>query len=173
MKYDTIILELLSRIKSLEDDVTQLKQQLNALSASQKDVNHAPVTQSTPTSSSPSYQKMTEEMMMICYKCGKKLHAGENLTDLVDCIEDETGMNRNSAIMYLYAVSAMLGGTIYKRAINATATKMYFDQIFSEYGSKGLKLALEATRLHIDYRKDCGHTVDSIEALYNQYAKRL
>ena len=67
----------------------------------------------------------------------------------------------------------MLDGTIYKRAISAKATKKYYDLIFKEYGSKGLKKALQATKLHIEYRKECGHTVDSIEELYAAYESRL
>lgn len=173
MQYETIILELLSRIKVLEEEVAAIKQTLEAAAAADQEapVNTEP--QGSPSASPTVYKKMTDEMIMLCYQCGKKLHDGENLTDLVDSIENETGMNRNSAIMYLYAVSAMLGGNIYKRAISTKATELYYERIFNEYGSSGLKKALQATSLHIDYRKDCGHTVDSIEALYEQYMQRL
>ena len=75
--------------------------------------------------------------------------------------------------MYLYAVQGMLEGTIYKRAISAKAMKRYYDTIWNEYGSAGLKKAIRATRLHIDYRRDCGHMVDSIEEICNQYEGRL
>lgn len=169
MQYETIILELLSRIKTLENEVASIKQQLNVATTPANNIPEQP----EQINSSTSYQKMSDEMIMICYRCGKKLNAGDNLSDLVDCIEQETGMNRNSAIMYLYAVSAMLDGVIYKRAISTKATKMYYEQIFNEYGSSGLKKALAATKLHIEYRKDCGHTVDSIETLYHQYSDRL
>lgn len=123
--------------------------------------------------SAVSYKKMTDEMIEICYKCGKKVVAGENIQELADDIAETTGMNRNSAIMYLYAVQGMLEGTIFKRAISAKAIKKYYELIFNEYGSAGLNKAIKATRLHIAYRRECGHTVDSIEDICNVYAKRL
>ncbi len=173
MQYDTIILELLSRIKILEKEVAEIKAQIGAAAPESGNSALPEAAQvSDRSGASTGYQKMTEKMILLCYRYGKKLHEGDNLTDLVDGIEDETGMNRNSAIMYLYAVSAMLEGAIYKRAISAKATRMYYDQIFNEYGTSGLRKALEATRLHINYRKECGHTVDSIEKLYDEYRRR-
>ena len=102
-----------------------------------------------------------------------KLANGENAQDLAEKITEATGMNRNSAIMYLYAVQGMLDGVIYKRSINATAMKRYFDWIYNEYGSQGLKKAIHATRLHVDYRRSCGHMVDSIEEICNRYERKL
>ena len=102
-----------------------------------------------------------------------KISEGENVADLADEIVAATGMNRNSAIIYLNAVNSMLNGKVYKRAINISATGQYFDWIFNEYGVKGIQRALKATQLHINYRKECGHTVDSLEELYERYARRF
>lgn len=172
MQYETIILELLSRIKKLEDDVTLLKQAQSQL-ISVPLQNETDISEENQNGTSVKYKKMTDEMIDICYKCGKKVYAGENPQELADEIADETGMNRNSAIMYLYAVSGMLQGTVYKRAINAKAMQRYFDTIFNEYGSDGLKKAIKATKLHIDYRRECGQQVDSIEELCNKNENRL
>lgn len=172
MQYETIILELLSRIKRLEDDVNEPK-------LAQSATHTADETMETGTDdqilveNTASYKKMTDEMINICYKCGKKAVAGESVQELADDIADSTGMNRNSAVMYLYAVQGMLEGKIYKRAISAKAMKKYYDSIFNEYGSAGLKKAIYATRLHIEYRRECGHTVDSIEEICNAYENRL
>ena len=111
--------------------------------------------------------------MMICYKCGKQLNNGANSSELADMIAEETGMNRNSALMYIYAVSSLLSGTVFKRAISSKALRKYYDLIFNEYGSAGLKKAIQATRLHIEYRKDCGLTADAIEELCDEYQRRL
>lgn len=174
MQYEIVILELLTRIKKLEEEVNELKRAVFSSSDVQPSAENASgFTYEEFSDTSVSYRKMTDEMIDICYKCGKKLVAGESIQELADGIHEETGMNRNSAIMYLYAVQGMLDGTIYKRAINAKATKKYYDNIFNEYGSVGLKKALHATKLHIEYRKDCGHTVDSIEEIYDQYLARL
>ena len=173
MQYETIILELLSRIKKLEEEVTELKQAL--LSSSSVSISDDAIANvlDERNDGAVSYTKMTDEMIDICYKCGKKLASGENAQELADDIAESTGMNRNSAIMYLYAVQGMLDGTIYKRAISAKAMRRYYDTIWNESGSAGLKKAIKATRLHIDYRRECGHTVDSIEEICNHYESRL
>lgn len=172
MQYETIILELLSRIKKLEDDVNELKLAQNGTRAVNETIEDGSDDQIL-NESTVSYRKMTDEMIDICYKCGKKVVAGESVQELADDIADSTGMNRNSAVMYLYAVQGMLEGKIYKRAISAKAMKKYYDIIFNEYGSAGLKKAIYATRLHIEYRRECGHTVDSIEEICNAYENRL
>lgn len=172
MQYETIILELLSRIKKLEDDVNELKlAQIGTHTTNEtiEDCNDGSISSEGTTS----YKKMTDEMIDICYKCGKKVAAGENVQELASDIADSTGMNRNSAIMYLYAVYGMLEGKIFKRAISAKAMKKYYDNIFNEYGRAGLKKAIHATRLHIEYRRECGHTVDSIEEICIAYENRL
>ncbi len=164
MQYETIILELLSRIKKLEEDVEDLKQ------SRQNNV----VEQENATSvSSVSYTKMTDEMIEICYKCGKMVFQGENAQELADDVAKETGMNRNSAFMYIYVVSSLLSGEVFKRAISKKALEIYFKKIFQDYGSEGLKKAIKATRLHIDYRRSCGHAVDSIEEACDKAEARL
>lgn len=170
MQYETIILELLSRIKKLEDDVKALKKVQNT---SHDDEIIGESVYQIPNEVAVSYKKMTDEMIDICYKCGKKVAAGESIQEMADDIADSTGMNRNSAIMYLYAVQGMLDGKVYKRAISAKATKRYYDTIFNEYGSGGLKKAIYSTKLHIAYRRECGHTVDSIEEICNAYENKL
>ena len=111
MQYETIILELLTRIKKLEDDVAELKAQRASLPISSGEPDNQQENETT------TYRKMTDEMIEICYKSGKKAAAGENVQELADDISETTGMNRSSAIMYLYAVQGMLAGTIYKRAM--------------------------------------------------------
>ena len=116
---------------------------------------------------------MTDEMIMLCYEYGKRVHAGENVGKLADKIVCEVGMKRSSAIMYLYAVSEMIDGIVFKRAISTKAIKRYFDMILTEYGREGLEKAIRATRYHIDYRRKCGHTVDSIEMLCDKYQMKI
>ena len=174
MQYEIIILELLSRIKKLEEEVAELKQAVLSTSNVQLSSEDTVSGIYEANANGPvSYTKMTDEMIDICYKSAKKLAAGESVNELADDIAESTGMNRNSAVMYLYAVQGMLDGTIYKRAISAKAMRRYYDTIWNESGSEGLKKAIRATRLHIDYRRECGHQVDSIEEICNQYESRL
>ena len=174
MQYEIIILELLSRIKKLEEEVAELKQALPTPSKKQVSGEETDNDMFEENyDSSVTYRKMTDEMIDICYKCGKKLAAGDSVNELADDIAESTGMNRNSAVMYLYAVQGMLDGTIYKRAISAKAMRKYYDNIWNESGSAGLRKAIHATRLHIAYRRECGHMVDSIEKICDQYENRL
>ena len=59
---------------------------------------------------------MTEEMMEMCYMAGKKLYSDEklNIGILADEISTKTGMNRSSAVMYIYVVDCMLKGNVYR-----------------------------------------------------------
>ena len=174
MQYETIILELLSRIKKLEEDVEILKK---AQSECENSTTSILVDNDTSVASRResvvAYKKMTDDMIEMCYRCGKKVSEGESAPELADDIVDETGMNRNSALMYLYAVSGMLKGEVYKRAISAKALKFFFERISNDFGSKGLKNAIRATKLHIDYRRDCGLPVDSIKEICDNYERRI
>lgn len=175
MQYEAIILELMARIKKLEDDVSALKENIGDISGSNI---HPAVSSETDKQSEThrgqnSYKKMTDKMVVVCYKCGKRLAEGDNPSELADMIVEETGMNRNSAMMYIYAVSSLLSGTVFKRAISGKALRKYYDLIWNEYGSAGLKKAIHATRLHIDYRKDCGLTADAIKELCDEYETKL
>ena len=55
----------------------------------------------------------------------------------------------------------------------------FYDKEIKFYNSQNsvlaltLKKAIKATRLHIDYRKSCGHTVDSIEEACDKAEARL
>ncbi len=171
MQYEVIILELLSRIKKLEDEVERLKLTVNS-QTSEKICSYSEDSTKNIESRN-TYQKMTDEMIVLCYKSGKKISQGEAPAELADDISEETGMNRNSALMYLYAVNGMLEGTTFKRAISAKALKMYFDLILSDYGVSGLRKAIKATKGHINYRYECGHNVDSIEAICTDYENRI
>lgn len=172
MQYDTIILELLSRIKKLEDDVNELKQvrigkALDYGNSAEEDEGQMWKKETM------SYNKVTNEMIEACYECGKKVARGENIQDMADYVAESTGMNRNTAFMHLYVLRAMIEGDVYKRAISAKATKLYYDGIIKDFGDAGLKQALCATAQHLAYREENGITAESIENVYNEYKNRI
>lgn len=176
MQYEAIILELMTRIKNLEDEVARLKEEqsnLSRLLSQEEGAASEDADLEADGESSVPYKKMTDEMIDICYLYGKKTCDGQSAGELADEIGEKTGMNRNSAVMYLYAVNGMLNGTVYKRAINTKATQKYLERISDEFGKEGLRKALKAIRLHIEYRRSCGHTVDSLEEIYKSYESRL
>lgn len=172
MQHDAIILELLSRIKKLEDDVTELKQvrigkALDYGNSAEEDDGQVWKKEAI------SYSKVTDEMIEACYECGKKVAFGEHIQDMADYVAESTGMNRNTAFMHLYVVQCMIDGNVYKRAISAKATKAYYDGIINDFGDAGLKLALCATAQHLAYREENGITAGPIENVYNEYKNRI
>ena len=176
MQYESIILELMTRIKKLEDEVAELKAAVAAQNTvANKAVQPEMEEEKGTAPASSGYTKMTDEMIDVCYQYGKRAYETKNNApfDLADCVAKETGMNRNSAVMYISAVKSMLEGSVYKRAINARATRRYFSLIQKEFGKAGLARALKATNQHIAYRKSFNHPVDSIEAICNEFEDRL
>lgn len=175
MQYDTIILELMVRIKALETEVADLKTALHTLEATVHPVDTADTSAPTAPPHGTSYTKMTEQMMEICYNYGKKAHQtpDANIGAYGDMVASETEMNRNSAIMYISAVESLLAGKVFKRTISAKALRKYFSTIHAEFGNAGLAKAIHATRQHIEYRRGCNFPVDSLVALCDTFESKL
>ncbi|MBQ4636713.1 MAG: hypothetical protein IJB64_09805 [Akkermansia sp.] len=185
MQYETIILELMSRIKTLETDVANMKADIqslevtiNSLSESNTDFNvNSPIetTDSTSPRNTTTYMKMTEHMMDVCYTYGKKAYESSdaNIGYYADLVAEQTGMNRSSAFMYIYGVKNLLEGKVFKRAISTKALRKYFSTIYNEFGKAGLTKALQATKANIEYRDSCGLSSDSIIALYEEFENML
>ncbi len=167
MQYEKVILEMLSRIQVLEEQVKKLQEQ--------RPVEHIVTERLIPPTPKRNNMKVTEEMLEACYKAGKKAQNDESLEVgiLADQISLETGMNRNNAMMTIYAVLAMLKGELYKRGISGKATKLYFDRILKDYGKGSLQKAIAAMRLHIDYRRSLHHNVDLLEIICDQYQAKI
>ena len=175
-----IILELMSRIKVLEDNMATLKAKVDVLEQQSVETKSQVVMteESVENKTAPAnsgYGKTTEAMMDACYEYGKKAHQTSyaNVGEYAELVVQATGMNKASAIMYIYAVWSMIEGVTYKRAINSKATKKYFDRIYQEFGASGLQNAIKATRGHAAYRQQFGHPVDSIMAICKKYEQLL
>lgn len=166
MEYERIILELMSRIKNLEEEVPQLRERISRLESHLSSFGD-----NAHCSSAVTYTKTSDEMIDACYDYGKMAFSDATLDlgNLANTVSERTNMNRNSALMYIYVVKCMLEGEIYKRAISAKATEKYFKAILSDYGRTGLSKALRAAKEHIKYRQNLGHTVDSLISLYERY----
>lgn len=183
MQYESIILELMSRIKVLESDVSSMKKSISTLESilSLQEIqdsidkeNFSPVNSQNSTSPT-SYTKTTDQMIYACYKRGKEAYQNPhvNIWSLADNVAQETGMNRNSAFMYIHAVKNMLGGTVFKRAVNAKALRYYFEAIYQDYGADGLRTAISSVRKNISYRQHCGLPYASISSICEEYERKL
>lgn len=180
MQYDSIILELMSRIKTLEAEVSRLKETVHSLQSPaavppSSSATQAPET-ATPSRSQPAaYTKTTDSMIDLCYVYGKEAHQhpGSNLWAYADMVTKESGMNRNSAFMYICGVKSLLDGSVYKRAMNAKALRKYFSAIYRDFGQPGLEKAISAARKNIDYRTSFQLPSDSTIAICEEFEAKL
>ncbi len=178
MQYEPIILELMSRIKVLETEVSNMKEQISFLESSYSSTGPAPENsppQSHQGKTPTAYTRTTDEMIHACYTQGKSAYQtpGSNIWSLADQVSEETGMNRNSAFMYICAVRNMLGGNVFKRAVNVKALNYYLEAIHRDYGADGLRAALSSVQQNIAYRQRYNLPSDSFSALYDTYKEKL
>ncbi len=174
MQYEKVILEMLSRIQTLEEQVKDLKEK-------QAQVSSVPVSAAirqefqTPSIPHRTNTKVTDAMLEACYHAGKQAVASDyaDVVLLAEQVSLQTGMNKNNAQMTIFAVTALLNGELYKRGISGKATKKYFENILRDYGKGGLQRAIAAMRLHIDYRRALHHNVDLLEQICDQYQKMI
>lgn len=174
MQYEKVILEMLERIQALEDQVKELKEKQKSVlpqpapTLIRQEVLTPPMPRRTNT-------KVTDEMLEACYWAGKRAVGSDyaDVTMLADQVSMQTGMNRNNAIMTIFAVVALLNGELYKRAVSGRALARYFDNILCDYGKGGLQRAIAATRKHIDYRRALHHNVDLLEQICDRYQKMI
>ncbi len=175
MQYETIILELMSRIKILESDVASLKEAVCRLEGASLPADASATVKDSAPHHSSAYRKMTDRMMDICYGYGKKayLTPDANIGDYADSAAEEADMNRSSAFMYIYAVKRLLSGEVFKRAVSMKALRKYFSLIYEDFGKTGLANALKATRANIEYRSRYNLPVDSIAALCEEFQSKI
>lgn len=174
MQYESIILELMGRIKVLETSCEQMQQQIQQLCQRLEQVEQAPAV-GTDRAVVAEEKKITDAMVLACYTQGVRLFQTQQsgVRPVAEAIQKQTGMNRSSAILYLYAISGMLTGKSYKRGINCEATEQYFNWILRDFGPAYLQRAINATREHVAYRRMCGYPVDKIDMLCDRYQKKI
>lgn len=181
MQYEPIILELMSRIKVLESDVSNMKESISSLKSiiqlqeMQDSNSQENISSQTGGQNSAPYTKTTDQMISACYKYGKEAYQnpGINIWSLAGSAAQETGMNRNSAFMYICAVKNMLGGTVFKRAINTKALRHYLAAICQDYGEDGLRTAITSVRENIAYRQHCSLPSGSIASVCEEFERKL
>lgn len=162
MQYETVILELMSRVQKLEEEIAQLKAtadfgNVGVQAASRRNV------------------KVTPEMTELCYEKAKLLCNNENLNmdDLAQEVSKQTGMNFNTAKMNIHSITKMLKGEGYNRIISSDSLDLCLSLIYAEYGYGGLYKALKATKLHIEYLKTKGMATQKLFSVYDKYEQMI
>ena len=80
----------------------------------------------------------------------------------------DTGMDLKSAQIYLRCVRSMLRGERYTGTVNELAVSHYLTAIMSDYGFDGLRKALEALRLHLEYQSPY-QTLAGLRKIYDEF----
>jgi len=117
---------------------------------------------------------ITENMIRESYDLGKKLKEGkierkEGIQQLVDM-----GMNKNSAIDYIYYYSKLMANERFTRTTNVFATNYFLDRILLENGKEGLKTALNSLSEHLNYyEKKAGVMVKKRRLIHTKYLAEL
>ena len=115
----------------------------------------------------------TLDIIKKIYPLGKDVF--ERRADIYDAhntLVGDVGMNRASAMMYLYALLGMMRGERYKRAINGTATEYFLEMIHADYGPQALKAALSSVDEHIEYYESHGTgKLRNIRKIHDKFSK--
>lgn len=173
MEIEKIILELLSRIKVLEEEVLSLKEIIVDRNISV--YNTAGGVEDDKNKTKKNYTRTNEKMIDECYKYGKLAYNNPeaDLKDFAVTVMNETGMNKSSAYIYIYVVQSLLKGDKFKRLISSNALKRYFELILVEFGKEGLRKALFATKQHIEYLKQCNLPVKSFVSICQEFEVKI
>ena len=116
------------------------------------------------------YAVITPEMTDACYKAAIDARNGAaGIDEIANEISQETGMNKNSARMYIKAVLAMLGGEPFTKDINTYSVNRYLDRIYKDFGAKVMSTAWRAIETrNEEFKKEKGY----LHAYYREAVAR-
>lgn len=84
----------------------------------------------------------------------------------------QQGMTKVSANIYINNFKLMMKGRGYKRTLNLYAVEYYLENISKDYGSSGLKSAVQSVELHINYFGNFSKgKMPGLKNLLNHYRK--
>ena len=132
-------------------------------------------TEAAAPASREAYGRVTDEMIACCYAAGRRAYEDHTLrmNELAQEVAAACGVKQSTAFMYIYAVRCMLGGKVYKRAVNTRALRTYFESILADYGRQGLANAIGATEQNVEYRKRQGLPAHAVEGLCAEFRGKL
>lgn len=159
MNYESIILELMTRVQKLEAEVSQLK-------ATQQPEEQNPI---------KTKAKVTPEMINLCYIFATAVYDKEGVDTklLAEKVNEETGMNVNTANMNIMSIIDMLNGSTYKRLLSGETVDLCLGWILKDYGKQGLEKAINALQGHIEYLNSIGNPANTLKIICKQYEQKL
>ena len=116
---------------------------------------------------------ITLDIIKKIYLLGKDVFEQRaDIYDVHNTLVEDVGMNRASAMMYLYALLGMMEGKGYKRTINVIATEYFLEMIHADYGKEALKTALLSVDEHIKYfESEVKGEHRSIREIHDKFSK--
>ena len=115
--------------------------------------------------------KITNEMVEASYDVGKKFYNKKITLKKGTKTLSQLGMNRNSAVDYIYFFTNLIEGKLYTRTSNVYATDYYLNNIYNEKGYGSLENCLLSLLQHIEYYEDkTGTTLNQQRLIYKKYS---
>ena len=113
------------------------------------------------------------KVIKAAYKVAKRVYRSDiSMSQGVGLLQSDHGMNRNSAVDYIYNYRNMMEGRRFTRTTNVIATRYYLEMIFKEGGRSKLLSALSALRQHIDYYETVGNAnVVKRREIYEEFSR--
>ena len=85
-------------------------------------------------------------------------------------ILSKNGMNKKSAVDYIYNYSNLIQGKLFTRSTNTYGTNYYLSKIYEEGGNAALQNALLSLSQHLDYYEEkSGASVKQRREIYEKY----
>lgn len=103
-----------------------------------------------------------------CYAYGKRVAEGKIEIGTAAMNIARTGMDKGSAQIYLRCVRSMIRGERYTGTVKEIAVSHFLTAIMSDYGFDGLRKALEALRLHLEYQKSY-QSLAGLKQIYDEF----
>ena len=95
---------------------------------------------------------ITDAMIRQAYRVARRVFDGElSHGKGVETLVESSGFNASSAEYAVDNFGHMLNGRVYQRRISLATTEHFLDRILEDYGAAGLRHALAALELHLDY----------------------
>lgn len=118
--------------------------------------------------------KITNEIVDKAYNVAKDFYNDRITLKQAQDILVQAGMNKNSAMDYIYNYSNLIQGKLFTRTTNAYGTDYYLRKIYEESGQTGLQNALISLSQHIDYYEEkSGASVNKRRDIYDKFLKLL
>lgn len=116
--------------------------------------------------------KITKELFPVIFSISKKVYEGTyTLSDGSKLLDEQHGMNTNSARDYINDFKHLMNGEEFKRTLSAPSMHYLIEQIQKDYGQFQLKKALAALDLHIKYYESCHNgELKKLRKVYNDFS---